>query len=489
MAEKENRPTDTEAWKRFLTETEQPNAGRRADDIFRDEAHRTLMLTRQGNCIRCHEQPKQLEFKPLNMRGFDLADKPLIAQPPPETPEQAERRMVDKFKRQPIIDQSATILNRLPDKINIEVTKDKVNVSTDFVKAIEAIPGVKLDKEARDYLSKLQAVGFENGKYTMKLDKPISFGIGTIASEISFDVKYDVSKPDGVGLTNVKGLKVLGIEIDDLTVDTSGGKNMVRVGGQLFKRRIEHDIDLNKYNASGELLNHSIGQLAEYKPMLQNRDFGKFTNDVPEGFRSTVSDLLKGVTHISKDGDRYTLKRDNGTATFDFHGPQVSVGQHVSFRIGRDPDRPAVTDITGINFSVPVPEKIGLGSRYIAPIKAVSLGAVESDGGRSIRVDTSDMVESVGVNLDRNFKPRADHEGNWNINVRGKNPLSDRREDKMDINVRIGRDGNVNMRPSEIADVVANMTWQAADLSVTGVSLSVWSAGARGFSWVSSWFE
>lgn len=484
---------DFDAILKALAANDRGGAPQPADDRLRDEAFRKPpVFTRMTPCATCHSKPEDKGFK-LSLTpiaGYDdlatfTRPRAVVA----ETPEAAEKRIVDKFNRQPIIDQAATILNRLPEKIDITVDKDKISVATNFVKAIEAIPGVKLDKDMRDYLSKLQTVSFENGKYALKLDKPIDFGIGKIGTDISFDVKNDPSKPDGVGLTSVKGLTVLGIEIDELTVRSDNGKNMVAVGGNLFGRRINKEIDLNKFNANGEHLKMAIGQLAEYKPMIQNRDFGKFTNEVPEGFRNTVTEMLKGVSSISKDGDKYTIKRTNGMTSFDFGGPSLTLSPEVSFKFGTNSDSPSIRDVHGINFSMPIPEKLELGSKFSTGIKGISLGLTDRDGGRSIRVDTNHLIDSVQVNLDPNFKPRTDADGNWNINLRGSNPLSENRHDKANINIRLGSDGNVNMKPSEILDIVSRLTWQASDVSITGGSMAVAATYSKVASWISSLFE
>jgi hypothetical protein len=462
------------------------------DESFRRDAYQhTPLMLQQGNCIRCHDKGPgtnrdfnlSLSFAPL--KGFDdVPRKPVDAA-------EAERRLVDKFSRQPAVDKAITVLNRLP-SFDIKVTKDNVTVAADFVKALEAIPGVKLDKEMKEHLSKLKQVGFENGIYSMKLDKAIAFGegLGTLGPDISFAVKNDTTKPDGVGLTNVKGLKVLGMAIDDLSVKTDGGKHVVTVQGDVFGRKMKHDIDLGKHGVNGELLKTAIGKLAEYQPMIQNRDFGTFTNDVPEGFRNTVSEMLKGVTEISKKDDTFTLRRNNGVSKFEFGGPAVSVMPEVSFKLGSDSDTPTIRELRGVTFSVPLPEKLDMGSKYTATIKGVSLGESERDGGRTVRVDTDNMIDSVKVRMDGAFKPRTDNDGNWNLNVRGNNPLSpDGRKDKMDINLRLGRDGNVNMKPSEVLDIVSRLTWQASDVSVTGGSMAYAATVSKIASWVSSLFE
>jgi hypothetical protein len=326
--------------------------------------------------------------------------------------------------------------------------------------------------------------------YTIKLDKQIAFKGGTVGPDISFEVKNDTTKPDGVGLKNIKGLKVIGMPVEELSVITDGGKNAVKATGDLFGRKVTHEIDLNQHGASGELLKQAIGKFAEYQPMIQNRDFGQFTKDIPEGFKNTITDMMKGVTSIKKEGDKFTIHRDNGTAKFEFGGPTVSVAADVSFKVGNDPDAPSIKDIRGLSVSIPLPEKIGLGDRYTTNIKGISLGLSERDGGRSVTVNADNMVDTVKVRLDGNFKPRSDADGNWNLNVGGFNPLSpDGRKDRMNLNIRMGKDGNVNMKVSEILDIVSDLTWQASDVSLTGGSLAVASTYSQIASWISSIFE
>ncbi len=452
------------------------------EDKFRKEA---FVFQGQGNCIRCHNLPQKLEFGGLNsLKGFDL----LPTVPRAVDPVMAERRLIDKFTSQPIIEKTATILNRLPHKIHMTFEKGKTSVSTDFVKAVEAIPGVKLDAETRDYLSRLKTVSLENGKYGMKLDRPIDLKIGTLAADISFDVAYDPSKPEGVGLKGIQGLSIFNVDIDEMTVRTDNGKNEITVSGLMFGRRITTPIDLTKHGVNGEILKNAIGQLAEYKPMLENRDFGKFTKDIPEGFKNTVTDMVKGVSSISKDGDQYTLKRNNGRATFDFNGPTVDVNPEVTFKIGSDSDSPSIKDLRGLSVSFPLPTELEMGSKYSTNIKGVSLGYADRNGGRSIQVDTDNLTDYIRVRVGGDFKPQTDGRGNWNLNVRGSNPLSEDRSDKMDIDVRIGRNGNVNMEPSEVLDIVSRLTWQAADLSPAGGGFAITAVATKVGSWFSSWF-
>jgi hypothetical protein len=464
-----------------------------AADRLRNEARPLLM--NQGNCIRCHDKGggqrgldlQSFDFnKPLNLKGYDLdaALKPRI-----EDPRVVEARTVEKFKTQPIVDKAFTVLNRLPDKIDVAIDKDKIALTTDFVKAIEAIPGVKLDDEMKGYLSKLKTVSFENGQFKLKMDKAIDVKIGTVGPEISFDVKNDPSKPDGVGLTNIKGVTILAMPVESLSLKEDKGKTVLKVTGNFFGKQVEKDVDPAAQGANPELLRQAIGQLAEYKPMLQNRDFGKFTNDVPDGFRDTVNEMLKGVSSITKDGSTFTLRRTNGVSKFDFGGPSLDVQSAVSFKLGTDPDAPSIKDLTGITVSLPLPDKLGMGDKYTASLKGLSLGYSDSDGGRTIKVDADNVIESVKVRLDSEFKPRTDGAGNWNLNVRGSNPLSNDRNQKMDIDVRIGRDGKVNMQPSEVLDIVSRLTWQASDVSGTGASLALSAGVAKVSSWISWLFE
>jgi len=58
----------------------------------------------------------------------------------------------------------------------------------------------------------------------------------------------------------------------------------------------------------------------------------------------------------------------------------------------------------------------------------------------------------------------------------------------MDIDVRIGRNGNVNMEPSEVLDIVSRLTWQAADLSPAGGGFAITAVATKVGSWFSSWF-
>lgn len=480
-----------------------PPANTPADGLRREAYDRVPLMMGQGNCVRCHDRgggmgrplddyyknSSLLDFnKPLGVKGFDAPPgKPLDAA-------EIERRVVEKFKTQPIIDQAVTILNRLPDKVAINVDKDRISIATDFVKALEAIPGVKLNDEAKDHLSKVKSIGFENGVYHIKLDKKINFadGLGSLGPDLSFEVKNDTTKPDGVGIKNIKGLTILGMPVEELSVCTDGGKNAISAKCDFFGKKVEKDIDLNKFGLHAELLKQAIGQLSEYQPMFQKRDFGRFTDQIPEGFRTTISEMLKGVTSVTKDGDTFTVKRNNGAAKFELPGLTATVGGDVSFKLGKNADEPSIKELKGVSVSIPIPEKLSeyLGDKYSTNIRGVSLGLSDREGGRRIRVDADGIVDQVAVSLTKDFKPRTDGAGNWNLNLRGNNPLSpDGRKDRMDINLRVGANGQLNMKLSEALDIVSDLSWQASDRSLTGVSMGAASVYSRVAGWVSSLFE
>jgi hypothetical protein len=170
----------------------------------------------------------------------------------------------------------------------------------------------------------------------------------------------------------------------------------------------------------------------------------------------------------------------------------ATVGGEVSFKLGKNPDEPAIRDLRGVSVAIPMPAKLSeyLGDKYISNIRGASLGTPYNDGGRRLRVDADGMIDQVGVSLTKDFKPRTDGAGNWNLNLRGNNPLSpDGRKDRMDINLRIGSNGQLNMKLSEALDIVSDLSWQASDRSTTGASLAVGSMYSRVASFVSWLFE
>jgi hypothetical protein len=100
---------------------------------------------------------------------------------------------------------------------------------------------------------------------------------------------------------------------------------------------------------NADFLKGMVKTLADSKTALQNKDASMLLSGLPdEGIRTKLQEMLKGLTGIDRNGDTFTVRRNNGVTEHDFGGPKLSVSPTLSFKLGKNPDSPTVTDIKGI---------------------------------------------------------------------------------------------------------------------------------------------
>lgn len=312
-----------------------------------------------------------------------------------------------------------------------------------------------------------------------------------------------------ISVKNITGLSLTlngsAVAIREMTLDTSVDKPSLvatvdnpasRPSGfpeKLWPKTITVPIPLDKFapGLTGTFLRNVLKTCSDARNVLKNKDFTSLLENVPEqGLRNTLSGLLKGVKSVEKNGDKVTIARDNGAVNHDLGGPSLTISPYTSFRIGSNPDAPKVFDIKGITFKAPLPSELGAGDKMIAPIKSLELGYKDRQGNRELAIKSDDPIERVAVKVTPQMQPVKDGEGNWNVDVRMTNLLSKSSKDKLDARIRLDSSGNLNMKPSEILDIVSRATYQATDLSLTGASMayvSVQSKIASTVAWIFGW--
>lgn len=478
-------------------------------------------LMPNGNCMRCHiPQHQELRFTPLD---FGSLSRNRLLERKIDLPEQTEDRAVEQFRKGEPLEKVIQVLARMPENVSLQLGADSLALRTDFTKLAQSIPGIKLEGATRELVSSLESVSLQGDRFTAKLNAeksiPIQFSIpilgktkeitvGDKSGALKFDLEIDADKTKTVSLKNITGLSLKlesgkTLSINELTVDNSTDKPVlkvtidnpatkpVHVPEKLWPKTISVPIPLEKVapGLTGNFVQGTLKALADARALLKDKDFKPFLQHLPEqGLRNTADALLKGVRSIDKNGDQIIIRRNNGEIKHDLGGPDLKIDAAVRFRVGKDAAAPRVFDIQGVTVSVPLPEELKAGARYAAPITEVSLGYRDGNGNRDLVVGSQGLVDRVQVRLNSQMQPVKDGSGNWNVNVRMKNLLSPNSDDKIDVPVRLGADGRVNMKPSEILDIVSKASGQASDFSFQGIGLGAFSIEAKIASGVAHFF-
>lgn len=426
---------------------------------------------------------------------------------PVEDPTAAERRVRDSFDKQTPVEKFSTVANRMPEQASLKIEGDKLTLATNFGRMLEAIPGVRLDANAWQTLNNLQAISLDGDKFTAELARPtvlrgievniqgIKLGeltMGDIRSpKVTFNVSFDATAGTAA-LTNIEGLKLsaagglLKFSITKVELRNKDDKQEVVATVRAGSRDVEFALPSSQAFPGIEpsILRNTVGTIADLKSVLNSRDVSRFADQIPQqGLRELIKTLCKGVSSIDKKGDQFTIVRDNGTMIYDVGGTKVTVQNNVSFKINSDVSQPGLTDVKGLVVSLPLPDQLQLGSRYIAHIKSLQLGPASADQTRDMTIEADNVLERVKLRVDNHLRPQPDAQGNYEIDVRAKNIISDRPGDKLDVHLRLDKTGQLNLTTAEIADIVAKTSWQASDLSFAGAGLAVIAGGSKLASW------
>lgn len=499
---------------------------RRSDDVLRqfldtpprlseDLYRRPIQILPQGNCIRCHQPPpRELNFSRLDYGAFSRVARSDV---PFETEQQRQARELARFEKGSPLEKAVYVFSRLPEKASLQFTNGGLSLSTDFARVIDAVPGTNLDGKAREVLSAVKSVSLQGDTFTASLSgdqrialnyeipfvgKATELKIGN-NNAFSFELALNPADPKDISLKKISGLSVtlngkeLGIR--EMSLTTSGKEPMLhvkidnpgtkpeRMPEALWPKTVTLPIPLRLISdgTSPGVIQGALRTFSDMRSVLQAKDLTPFAANIPEaGLKNTVEAILKGAKSIIKNGDQIQITRDNGVVNHDLGGPRIEVMPHVSFRLGKDMNAPRLYDISGIHVSVPLPEELRAGSRFSTNLKSIELGYADGNGQRNLTIRTGNTIDSLSVRVDSQMQPVRDGDGNFYVNTVMQNLLSDRRADKLDIRLRIDRSGNLNMRTSEVLNVVSRATGQAADLSFAGAGMAVVSVPTRVVGWV-----
>lgn len=417
---------------------------------------------------------------------------------------------LESFKEAEPLEKIMLVISRLPQKAALEVGKDSLSFWTDFAKLAESIPGVKLEGPAKDVAQALRSVDVVENKFVAKLASEVNvpfehripllgktkeFVLGDKDAQIKFDLSVEKEKGDSISLSNICGLAIKmegdrSLAIHKLTLESKKGvpvlsvtldnpaKRPASIPERLWPRTVTVPVplDIVAPGLSEDFLKGVIRTLNDVQSVLNKKDFSQLLQHIPEqGLRNTADALLKGVSSIYKNGDQISIRRKNGDVKHDLGGPDLTIKPDVSFRVGKDAAAPRVFDVHGIQFSVPLPEEFKAGARLRTNITGVDLGPRDEAGNRAVTVSTGVLLDKVSTRIDKQMQPVKDREGNWYVNVRMRNLLSENVNDKLDATLRLGKNGGINMKPSEILDIVSRASGQASDFSFKGAGLAAFS--------------
>lgn len=496
------------------------------------KAQKALLNFDSKACMRCHPQKDNSGFKldltPLDFGRFEgkAGRDPLLVkflEARKETDEERAQRRAREFEKFKPHEKAISVFAALPEKARIEIGKDKLSVQTNFAQALEAIPGVKLDPVAKDVLASIKSLSLQNDKFEAQFngEKKLPLGVeipllgkanelrlSDKEGKLKFDLDMDPKDTKQVGLKNITGLalvleggKELGIR--GLKLDATGEKAMLKVTidnpkekpekipEALWPKTITLPVPLDKVapGMSSEFVSGLLKTCSDMRSVLKNRDFSVFLSAIPEdGLRNTAGKLLSGVSKIEKNGNEISIVRDNGMLTHDLGGATMKVSPYVKFKLGSDPLAPRIENLSGVFVEVPVPSELGLGDKMTASIRSLDLSRADGAGNRDLTLSTDSILERLNVRVNSEMQPVKDGAGNWYANIRVPNVLSNRSGDKLNCSLRFGSDGNLNMKPSEILDIVSKASGQAVDLSFSGAGNAVIHVGTKIVSGIADFF-
>lgn len=501
--------TDLEKYIATLRSDRDANTDSAGQILLRDSQFMRPMITAGNECYRCHPKRPDENFK-LSLMDSNFSSFDRLYKQKPESPEEKDRRVEREFKAAPVEQKLLTVFSRLPEKAAIEVGKDSVSIRTDFAKAIEAVPGAHLDDVSRKTLSSLQSLALDKDAFTAKFsgeqcigvnkDIPLLGALKEIklsdgAGQLKFDLKLDGTKAE---MNNIRGLRLvmedgrelaihsLGLSADEkgskinLTIDNPG-KKPDWMGDALWPKTLSVPVpvDMAFPQTNSGTLSNLLKTCAEAKNVLKDRNFSAYLSGISEeGLKGTLDKILAGASRIEKSGDHLQITRNNGEFSHNLNGATLKVGESVGFRLGTDPKAPSVSDISGVSVAVPLPSELGIGDA-LESVKSVSLGRCSYSGARDLQIKMGPLVDSIRLSLGKDMQPVKDSDGNWGVGLQVQNLLSNSASDRISMYLRIGADGNLNMKPSEILDIVSSATGQAADFSFKGAFKAGVSGGTQ----------
>jgi hypothetical protein len=474
-------------------------------------------------CFRCHPKREEPRLPDLTLYGFgsgNRRDDLLDFARGMETPAAREAREAKKFQSENNLDKSVHLAARLPENLRLEFSNKGAGLQTDFVKLAKVVPGVEMDKTTTDVLSSIKSARVADstasvlfnreaklpvGKDVPLLGKVSDISLGA-AGELKFKTTID-AQSKAVALTDIEGMNlkieggkdvaIRGISTRmvenkptiSVTIDNPKERNP-NIPEAFWPKTITVPLPLDKVapGLDTSALPNVILALADVKQVLQDKDVSRIMGTTGDaGVDGLIKQLASGLTSIEKRGQQITINRDNGNAKLNLGGPDITVAPTVTCTLKGDGDSVKVTNITGLDITIPLPAQ--LGNRMTTPLQEVSLDSKDWRGNRDLVIRTGRLLEVVRVNVDGNLQPVKDGQGNWGAtitmpNLAVKNDLSQ----KFTFKLKLDANNNINMSASEVASIVGDATWEAADLSLYGAASVITSGLSKGASGVLSLF-
>jgi hypothetical protein len=479
------------------------------------------VFTDNKECMRCHPRRDDYKLPDLSLEGFGSSRRSLdfLLKPVKEDPATREAREAKKFQTENSLDKGVHLASRLPENLSLDFSNKGAGLQTDFVKLAKVVPGVEMDKTTTDVLSSIKSARVTDTTASVSFNKEAKLPIGEsipllgkvtdvslgATGELKFKTSID-AKSNAVSLTEIEGmnLKIEGgkdVAIRGISTRMMGDKPMVmvtidnpkerseRIPEALWPKTITVPLPMDKLakGVDASALPSVIRSLADVKQVLQDRDVSRIMGTTGDaGVDGLIKQLASGLTSIEKHGEQIVINRNNGNAKLDLGGPDITVGQTVTCKLQGDANSVKIADITGLDITIPLPPQ--LGSRMTTPLREVSLGDKDYRGNRDLSIKTGKLLEEVRVNVDSNLQPVKDGGGNWTAGITMPNLASDDRSQKFRFQLKLDGSNNINMSASDVASIVGDATWEAADFSVSGAANVITAGTAKVTSGVLSLF-
>jgi hypothetical protein len=447
------------------------------------------------NCLRCHiQEPGKFVIPTFNYGSVDRYSGGESYEVT-ESPSQREAREIELFKKESPAERALHIFSRLPEKASVELKEQSIKLSTKFDAALEAVPGFRLPPAAKEIVGAIKSLSMSGDHCTVEFEKTPRLAIdlnlpmigrlthinlGGEQCKLSFDLCLDPKDPKSIEIKNINGLSLRfdtgkNLAITSFKLDTTAQAPSIitAIENPLGKWPEYIPLPLGLSNiapgVSAEQIYDALKVVVAAKTLAQTRELGSLLDIVPDsGLRTKLDGMIKDISKISKDGAGITIERSSWQTTHDFGGPVVQVNRLVRFEVGNDYRNPQLSKISGVNFLLPLPSELGIGSVFQTNLKQVSLLAADSKGDRLLCVNTGNLIDSVRVKLGPNLSPAVDGQGNWCADVVMENPTAANGRDRLKLALRFDQNGQLNLKASEIASIIGDVAWQSSDLSVPG---------------------
>ncbi len=410
---------------------------------------------------------------------------------------------VEDFARRDNPEKAAYLLNKLPKKLEVSATNGELKIaSDDFLKLANILPGTDLAGMLREqlkdvipveadrqksvsdvtaFLSGLKSMSFntKDKHFEMVTDKERAISMkfhpafdGIIVSpQFSFDFRSSQGETTKIELANIKGLKASSL-------------------GGMLKTEVQSIAVMDEKQADGTL--NRVVELSMVNPMSKD---GKPTptrftimQNVPKESADALKNVagkidgiaakigagdINGVLELLGAGkldgalekaawEFNSFRKDGSTYAVQFKNPQsidvaqfgspfpgtINLGQTVKFYRGKDSSTLDLSFIEGVNVNLSGDvTKINDGKPLSTNLQDLYLGSLINNQ-RMVMVKTDNVIKSVYLDVDSNFKPVPNSSGS----VRMNNPLVGSKMES--IPFKFDGNGNPTVSKGDIAYLV-----------------------------------